>query len=173
MVFKLQGGHLVLLIWSLLDMPIMPEGLKYLGMPVFWGRNKSNWLSPLISRIEKRLSNSSLSSLPFAGRSCLVQSVSNTMSNYLMSCFTLSQKIIRSINKSQAKFWWGKRVDKFCRLIKWDSLCQPGSLGGVGISNLSYMNIALVTKLAWRIISQPSSIFRVVKGKYERGTGWW
>lgn len=90
-----------------------------------------------------------------------------------MSCFTLPQKIIRSINKSQAKFWWGKRVDKFCRLIKWDSLCQPGSLGGVGISNLSNMNIALVTKLAWRIISQPSSIFRVIKGKYERGTGWW
>lgn len=97
-------------------MPIMPEGLKYLGMPVFWGRNKSNWLSPLISRIEKRLSNSSLSSLPFAGRSCLVQSVSNTMSNYLMSCFTLSQKIIRSINKSQSKFWWGKRVDKFLQV---------------------------------------------------------
>lgn len=92
-------------------------------------------------------------SLSFVVRSCLAQTGINTMSNFIMSYFSIPRKVIKGINWSQAKVWGVKKVDKFCRLIKWDTVCKPEASGGVGISNLSNMNLALVTKLAWRTIS--------------------
>ena len=36
-------------------------------------------------------------------------------------------------------------------LIKWENICKPKELGGLGIKNLNWKNEALGTKLVWKI----------------------
>lgn len=44
--------------------------------------------------------------------------------------------------------------------------------GGLSIRNTSLMNISLLTKRAWRILSNPNFVARVLKAKKEKGNGW-
>ncbi|KAF7839114.1 ribonuclease H [Senna tora] len=60
-----------------------------------------------------------------------------------------SDRIIESI---MARFFWGAQEDK-CKvhLLSWKSLCRPKYLGG------SSLNIALLAKHLWRLVSQKTS----------------
>lgn len=53
--------------------------------------------------------------------------------------------------------------------IKWQRIEE----GGLGIRPLSQLNEAFLSKLAWKIVSNPSSLLaRVFDAKYNRGRGW-
>lgn len=46
--------------------------------------------------------------------------------------------------------------------------------GSLGIRSIGKMNEALLTKLAWRILQNPSSLLaKVFKTKYKKDKGWW
>lgn len=88
-----------------------------------------------------------------AGRTCLLKSVSNIVKlNFA----------VENIHK-----------DHFF-LTKWPHMCLPVEYGGLGIHPLHLMNEAMLTRLAWRIISQPQSLVaRALGANYGRGKGWW
>ncbi|KAL0717697.1 hypothetical protein Bca4012_067019 [Brassica carinata] len=51
--------------------------------------------------------------------------------------------------------------------IAWDKLTKPKSAGGLGIQDIHDFNIALLAKLAWRILVRPDSLLsRILLGKY-------
>lgn len=142
-------------------------------MLLFWGRNKVKWLSPLVSKIKSRLRSSNAKLLSNAGYSCLIQTVTNTMANYLMSFFDIPKSCIHKIHFLRAKFWWVKDNDKFYRCITWAEICRPLDMGGAGISDSSNMNLSLPSKLVWRIMTHLASLLsRVIWAKYDRDTGW-
>lgn len=86
----------------------------------------------------------------------------------------MPKKIIKNINLQQAKFWWGQLSNKFCRLLSWKEICQPEGHGGTGIHDLTNMNLAPLTKLAWRVASEPHALIsKLLYAKYGKFTGWW
>lgn len=60
-------------------------------------------------------------------------------------------------------------------LVKWDTICSPKEVGGLGLRNLSQMNKALLGKWLWRYASEPEALWRnVIAWKYGQGEGdWW
>lgn len=113
-------------------------------------------------------------SLSQTGGTCLINSVPNTMTNYAMSNFLLPKNILQTINRCISKFWWGKERDTFVRFISWHKICQPKSFGGLVNKNSNIMNLVLLTKVAWRILTQPVSLLsKVYRAKYVRSNGWW
>lgn len=124
---------------------------RHLDMPLYWGRNKVKWLSPLVSKIKSRLRWSKAKFLSNASRSCLIQTVTNTMANYLMSCFNIPKYFIHKIHFLGAKFWWVKDNDKFYRCITWD--LSATWYGGAGIRDLSNMNLSFLSNFVWRILT--------------------
>lgn len=55
-------------------------------------------------------------------------------------------------------------------LISWENLQKPMSKGGLGINSTRQLNAAFLTKLGWRMISEPESLWsRVLRHKYCSG----
>lgn len=51
--------------------------------------------------------------------------------------------------------------------MKWDTLCLPKCLGGLGFRDFGLFNHALLAKQCWQISRDPTSLlFTVLKGKY-------
>lgn len=54
--------------------------------------------------------------------------------------------------------------------VAWDKLTTPKAMGGLGLRDIQLFNQALLAKLAWRIVTEPSCLLaRVLLGKYCHG----
>lgn len=51
------------------------------------------------------------------------------------------------------QFWWNKEEGKTIHLLSWSYIQKPIGEGGLGIRDLKAFNQVLLTKIAWRIIS--------------------
>lgn len=64
-------------------------------------------------------------------------------------------------------FWNGTDNKKKAALIKWENICRPKKIGGLGIKNLMWQNEALGAKLAWRMFQNKESKWaRILYNKY-------
>ncbi|KAF7821772.1 reverse transcriptase [Senna tora] len=64
----------------------------------------------------------------------------------------------RTIESIMARFFWGDQEDKRkIHLLNWRSLCRPKYDGGLGCCDVSSLNIALLAKHLWRLLSQKYS----------------
>lgn len=90
-----------------------------------------------------------------------------------MGGFWLPTRIHKEIKREQSKFWWGKNCQPSFISISWNKICRHKCERGLGIKDLPTMNLALLTKVAWRIIVRPNSLLAKVLGaRYEKGNGW-
>jgi hypothetical protein len=54
-------------------------------------------------------------------------------------------------------------------LVKWDTVCNAKDIGGLGILNLRWMNISLLTKWLWKLEKEDGLWQTIVKEKYMKG----
>lgn len=48
----------------------------------------------------------------------------------------------------------------------WGKFCRPFKFGGLGVPNLQEMNLALLSKLLWKLVPSPDSVgSRILHGK--------
>lgn len=51
--------------------------------------------------------------------------------------------------------------------VSWERLAKPKSAGGFGFREITQFNDALLAKLAWRMLKEPSSLLtKTLRGKY-------
>jgi hypothetical protein len=51
--------------------------------------------------------------------------------------------------------------------VKWDEICKPKKEGGLGVKNLKVMNLSLLTKWRWKLLSEGNELWKdVVLAKY-------
>ena len=105
-----------------------------------------------------------------AGRLTLVKAVTNSMAIYPMHHDRIPNGIIQEIERLQRNFVWGEdQGEKRWHAIAWERLCQPKEVGGVGIKSLERMNDAFLSKILWRLNTNPTSLWvQVLLGKYGR-----
>lgn len=74
------------------------------------------------------------------------------------------------MNALQRDFWWGKDAGHKGYYPKaWPSLCKPMLKGGLGFREARKFNLAMLAKLAWRLVKEPMALWAKTMGsKYFR-----
>lgn len=125
--------------------------LSYLGLPLSPERlHKTDYL-PLIEKIDIRLAGWNGATLSRGGCLVLFNSVL-TIPKYFSSTFLFPAWFINAIDKIRRGFFWrGKKLNNGFRcLVKWEHICRPKRVGGIGIRrNLHAANAALLMKCLW------------------------
>ncbi len=119
----------------------------YLGLPMGTTRPKVIDFVPLVDRIERRLTSSSMF-LPYGGRLTLVNSVLYAIPRYYMCSLQLPITVIEAIDKARKNCLWrgNDPSSKRKSLVTWHKVCRLKEKGGIGIINLGLQNIALLLK---------------------------
>lgn len=141
---------------------------KYLGLPEHFGRKKRDVFAALVDGIRQRSHSWTSRFLSGAGKLVLLKSVLAAMPTYSMSCFKLPLSLCKQIQSVLTRFWWDSSPDvrKMC-WVSWQNLTKPKSAGGLGFREIEQFNDALLAKLSWRILKNPSSLLaRILFGKY-------
>lgn len=91
------------------------------------------------------------------GRLVLVNAVISSLPLYHMSFYILPSWVINRIDQIRRAFLWkgGKTSHGISSLVKWEEVCKPRQMGGLGILDLRVFNTALLAKWWWQLIKEP------------------
>ena len=132
-----------------LQMPIVTDLGKYLGMPLLTTRKTNNAFTPLVDRINNKIRHWQ-SKLLSKRVTVLIKSVLSPLAYYQMQTTILPRGVSDLIDKSIRNFLWGiHQHEKHVHLLAWETVTKTKSSGGLGIRDTKYSNDALLINQAW------------------------
>ncbi|XP_074318329.1 uncharacterized protein LOC141655135 [Silene latifolia] len=144
------------------------EQERYLGLPTVVGRSKKVLTNILRDKLSKRLKGWRGKILSRAGKEVLLKAVANSLPTYVMSIFKIPVNFCEELRSMMSRFWWGHEEGKRgISWVSWKKLCQPKGMGGMGFRDFKLFNLALLSKQAWRLMTETESLWaRVMKARY-------
>lgn len=142
---------------------------KYLGLPGYVGRRKREILGFVREKVRNRILHWGNRFLSRAGREVLLKTVLQSVPNYAMNVFLMPKGLSEEIEKLMNSFWWGCEGGRKggIRWSTWVDLCIPKKFGGMGFRRVRAMNLAMLGKQGWKMLTQPNSLVtRVFKARY-------
>lgn len=137
---------------------------KYLGFPLLSERVKNSDFSYIIDRINSRLAGWKGKLLSRAGRVTLAKFVLNSMPIYTMHNLWIPKEVCDAIDSSIKQFIWGGKTYHW---VKWNTVSQPRSRGGLGLRKARPVNVAMLGKHVWEILHHPDKLWvRVLIANY-------
>ncbi|KAL8552093.1 hypothetical protein ACS0TY_000957 [Phlomoides rotata] len=86
-----------------------------------------------------------------------------------MSTFLLPSTLLDELQVMLNKLWWGSSSNSSKEIpwMRWEKMCVKKEPGRRGFKDIHLFNIALLGKLAWRLIDDPSALVsRLLKARY-------
>ncbi|KAB1225192.1 hypothetical protein CJ030_MR1G016594 [Morella rubra] len=167
---NLRGQPLVA-IMDHLQLRKLPSKAKHLGLPLIIPRSKGEAAVEIKEKFLKKITGWKAKILSQAGRTMMIKAVAGAIPSYFLGYYAMPNAWCKDLDRFLKNFLWGYKVKKprNLSLKGWKSICLP-KCGGLGIRLFSDINTALVSKLAWFMISQKERLWvRVLGGKYLRG----
>jgi hypothetical protein len=161
----------ILSIKSILNLKQIPPLTKYLGLPLFFHRNKAAAFEDIKQKILNRISGWKAKLLSQAAKTILIKTVANSIPTYSMSLFKFPTNLCKDLDTAARKFWWGFPANKThnLSLLSWKKICSPKSFGGLGFRLMGEHNSALLAKLGWKILNKENLLWvHATRGKYLR-----
>jgi hypothetical protein len=165
------------------DTGVMP--FTYLGLPMGTTKPCLEDLTPLLDRVERRLSACSIW-LSYSGRLEMINSAITPITTYAMCTIKLPKGVIDSVDRARKQCLWrgNDNEKKGGNLVAWETVQQPKDKGGLGVINLRLHNDALLMKhlskfynkenIPWvRLIWNRYYTNRVPHATRELGSFWW
>lgn len=139
------------------------------------GCSKIQGLSWLKDKVVNKLEGWKGNLLNAAGKEVLIKAVIQAIPSYIMVILQLPKTFCNARTSYVARFWW--QFSGNSRGIHWrkfEELCFPKNLGGLGFKDFAKLNTALLPKQAWRLIHNPNSVWaETLKAIYfPRGQFW-
>lgn len=103
-----------------------------------------------------------------AGRLTLIQSNLEALPAYVCSSFLWPQKTCNQLDSIHRNFFWKQTTTHSATpLIAWKTICQPKSMGGLGLRKTRPLNNAFIAKLGWKILTEPQNLWvSLIRNKY-------
>ena len=115
--------------------------------------NRICYWNPVIETIQSRLSSWKAKTLSMGGRLTLVKSVLASLPIYYLSLYKAPVKVLEEIKKIMKNFLWTSSNDiKKIHWVSWGVVSTSKKDGGLGISKMVDVNMALMAKWAWRFM---------------------
>lgn len=120
---------------------------NFLGLPLGASiRRRSTW-SPVVDKIQKKLSSWKRKLMSFAGRLTLIKSALSNLPTYFLYFFKMPKGVVKTISKLQAKFLWGgSDSSRKVHLVKWREVTNSKNQCGLGVRDLGEVNVCLLLK---------------------------
>jgi hypothetical protein len=128
----------------------------YLGLPVGTTRPTVAELMPLVDRVERRLTSTTIW-LTYGGRVTFINSALSPLIIYALCVLKIPLQIIEFIDRARRHCLWRKtedRDEKTYSLVAWDLVCQPKNKGGLGIMDLKVQNQGLLLKFLHKFFNK-------------------
>lgn len=141
---------------------------KYLGLPLDKGRRSNRLWDNKLSKVDKKFSSWKNKWLSMTGKTTLLKIVLLAIPIYQSSCMSIPNGVREKLDKKLKHFYQnGPFEQKKLSLIAWDKLCRPTKEGGFGLKNLAKRNLALGSKLVWKMYKEPNLKWaRLLRHKY-------
>ncbi|XP_068639159.1 uncharacterized protein [Aristolochia californica] len=148
---------------------------KYLGLPLFHGRISHDLWNPVVEKIEARLATWKGRLLSKAGRLILLKSCIAGIPNYALSFMPCPSSVCKTMDKLKRRFLLRGSSDSFkYHLVRWDEVCLPKKLGGLGIRKSKELNKTLLLKWIWKFNTNSSNLWKdMVRTKLGWNSLWW
>ena len=119
----------------------------YLGLPLGTTKPSVQDFSPLLNRIERKMSGFSRL-LSYDGRLILVNAILSALPTFYMCSLKIPPQVVRQIDLYRKHCLWSKGDinRKGSRLVAWETTCKPKNHGGLDIIDIEKQNDALLMK---------------------------
>ncbi|KAM0826096.1 hypothetical protein ACQ4PT_069108 [Festuca glaucescens] len=134
-----------------LPCPISSLPCRYLGLPLSLSKPRKADLQVVIDNLAAKLPHWKARLMSREGHLVYVQAVMTASVIYQMLALDLDPWFIKAVDKLWRGFLWDGKdyAQGGCYTVAWRLVCQPKSLGGLGLHNLRLMNTALRTRWMW------------------------
>ncbi|XP_057770893.1 uncharacterized protein LOC130990685 [Salvia miltiorrhiza] len=106
-----------------------------------------------------------------AGKEVLIKGIAQAIPSYCMAIFSLSVGLTNDLERMLNSFWLGNKGSdgKSINWLKWERLCVDKKLSDLGFRSLQLLNVAMLGKMGWRLIDEPTALVcQVLRAKYFR-----
>ena len=129
---------------------------KHLGTYLDAASRKKDIGAEIIDKMRSKLQGWKSRMLSRAGRLTLCKSVLQNLPVYHLATTQNPKGCLKEINRIITRFWKGElKHDKKLHLIS-EHRTIVKNQGGLGMLNISILNVAMLAKQIWRVISQPN-----------------
>lgn len=145
--------------------------LTYLGVPLGMPSNNIAIWDKVIQKFHNNLNNWAASHLNMAGKLVLLKATLDSLPSYQFNFLVMPKGVEHKIDSISGKFLYGNHK---LRLTNQSTLLLNKQSGGLGITNLTNRNLAMLGKIWWRIKENKNNNWlRLLKSKYGQNTNMW
>ena len=98
----------------------------------------------------------------------LIKSVMSAIPNHVMQGAVIPVNVCKKLDKINRDFLWGSTNEKRkMHMVSWSKIVRSKEEGGLGIQEARAKNIALLSKLNWRMYHEQDTLWaKVILKKY-------
>ncbi|XP_026410054.1 uncharacterized protein LOC113305180 [Papaver somniferum] len=140
---------------------------KCLGVSLLLQKRKFDSFTHLLDNTKGRRAHRKPTYLDPPG-TVMNQFLLGSLTSHHLVVFPMPKELTDKLDTLQTKFWWGKKEgEKGCYIKGWKDTNLPKEFRGLNIRKTDILNLALLTKLAWRMVENPyDKLTGILRGKY-------
>jgi hypothetical protein len=101
-------------------------------------------------KLQKRLKSWGNKYISLGGSTVLLSAVPNSIPSFILSYLRMRTQVWKKVVRIQREFLWGGVTGgRKINWIKWETVCQENSNGGLGFRDIRVVNISLLAKWRW------------------------
>ncbi|XP_071712536.1 uncharacterized protein [Rutidosis leptorrhynchoides] len=148
---------------AIFDCKVGSFPMEYLGIPISLTSNRVAMWDLIVKKFKKKLAGWKGRCLSFGGRLVMVNAVLSNLPLHYMAIYKAPVAIIKQLERHRRNFLWGGDclTKKTC-LVKWDTVCLPKDLGGLGVTPLRIKNLTMLCKWWARFNSSKPCLWKSI-----------